>query len=172
MLDRTRPPEDGVLTPKDLRRTYRSPSDREACFVCDRWRSLTHWHHAPSLGLVAKSGVRVSGLKWPVFALCPNHHAAIHAIRDGHESGPKVFYEMTLQDLGRIRAIFRAEAGVWLPLCDQSEGDDPDACCVRGYCEEQLATIRVRDDYCGALERAMRDADLSPADTVERLYAA
>jgi hypothetical protein len=107
-----------------LRRLFPAPRHKHPCFVCGKWASIAHWHHAPPLEEVAASlgGVqeeRLRGFEWPLFSLCPNHHALWHRIsraRQAFDSPMVVLRDMAElgpEERGRIEEIQAAEREAW-----------------------------------------------------------
>lgn len=148
----------------DLRRDFRSPADKEPCYVCGKWRAITHWHHVPSLSSVAEADVDVSGWSWPVFALCPNHHAVIHALY-GNGNPLELLSDLTMAELPRLAQVVSAERDVWTMLKAFIEDDVAEL-----FAREREESAQVKVTYCAALEKAMREAELDHNETVSLLY--
>ena len=114
---------------KVLRRRYPRPKDRENCYVCDQWKQITEWHHAPAIEDVARLAVRValileSKIDWPMYALCPNHHAIIHTLvrHPAFKRGKMPTGALRRAGISSkaqqeaIRTILRREAAAWREL--------------------------------------------------------
>lgn len=61
-----------------IQRLLFSPSDRSPCFVCGKYKSLTHAHHLIPLAKQACESIQSVDNRhvW----LCPTHHSAIHIL--------------------------------------------------------------------------------------------
>jgi hypothetical protein len=59
---------------------------REPCFMCGRWRSITHCHHVLSVSALADLCIgnnwHPSWLPIAYVWLCPNHHEWFHRFND------------------------------------------------------------------------------------------
>lgn len=67
-----------------LARLQFNPGVKEACFVCNKYKSLAHAHHVVPLSIQAKRGMTKPDQKhvW----LCPTHHSAVHILIGQAES--------------------------------------------------------------------------------------
>lgn len=67
---------------------------REACFVCGRYKAITHLHHLVTVSEMADFIIRHSlysvRVYLPTVWLCPNHHAILHAIYSNKSTDDKV----------------------------------------------------------------------------------
>lgn len=68
-----------------LARQEFNPGQRQPCFVCGKYQSITHAHHSSPLSLQFSYGI-TSPIQDSVW-LCPNHHTLIHATIDFVLSG-------------------------------------------------------------------------------------
>jgi hypothetical protein len=154
------------------------------CFVCQKHAAICHYHHTPPLSKVAEffadlpwllSQVSVDGV-W----LCPNHHALWHTVnREGERDIIKLFWDCMASDVGLLITLLHKERDCWDRLLTARE--EVEAIIPYNYAESRVAklvyenekqAIDNREQYCAALERAMRDAGLVPGQTVRDLYAA
>lgn len=104
-----------------LRKKFPAPKGREQCYVCGGWHFLTHWHHAPTISFMAQSNIpliKFFEFDWPMFPLCPNHHAAVHLLARGGLDGRRIatLKNLAEDELGRVDEIFEVEVNAWREL--------------------------------------------------------
>ena len=97
-----------------LARESFTPSKRQACKVCRRYKSLTHAHHILPLSYQFARGFETPdhAIVW----LCPTHHAAVHLFisqclssRDKAGAGIiEMITELKGRELSKVFAIFEA----------------------------------------------------------------
>ena len=105
-----------------VRKTSRPPKQREPCFVCYRYKRITHAHHLVEVGKVAKVLHMMAIFDWspkiPVVFLCPNHHALWHEMnRLGSAFLSEVMGEFEKHERDRLVELAemrdRAKTEVW-----------------------------------------------------------
>lgn len=65
-------------------RQITSRKEQEACFVCDKYKAITHLHHVVPVNEMAafiiKHDLFDVPVPLPTIWLCPNHHAILHLL--------------------------------------------------------------------------------------------
>lgn len=70
-----------------IRKAYkREEVQRDACYICDKWKEISHFHHVIGVSELTNWSYHEDVL-WNFFPitvvwLCPNHHALVHRLRD------------------------------------------------------------------------------------------
>lgn len=108
-------------SPGDLRRWFPAPREKQPCFVCGEWQAIAHWHHAPSIQSVVRADVlawQLAGFKWPLFSLCPNHHAAVHVLAGRRAGREEVLLSLAAEEAAQIDRIIEAERAAWTEILE------------------------------------------------------
>ena len=78
--------------------------ERQPCFVCGKYRPITHLHHVIPVDdlarLVVKRQLYGVNLYMPTVWLCPNHHALWHKL-EKDKTSEEVWECLTPEELGR-----------------------------------------------------------------------
>jgi hypothetical protein len=75
-----------------IRKKKPETSDRNPCFICGKWQSITHCHHVVGVGELAKwceeNNVTTDIIPVKFVWLCPNHHEWLHRMSDAKAKNP------------------------------------------------------------------------------------
>ena len=60
----------------------KAPKEKENCFVCGKYKTITEYHHVIPLNTCVKLLEYVEEIEIPMLWLCPNHHTMAHHFFD------------------------------------------------------------------------------------------